>query len=155
MVLLPIPLDLHVLSLQLAFILSQDQTLHSSSLLPRLTSKVFTYRLGSSVCFILAPSVILSVTWFWILDFWFWIPDWDNLNPNPQSANPQSKIEFLGGTKIGNRHPTSETQLACRLTSHDFSYILPAIKITNLPQITDIAALSSLSMNVSLWYQKP
>ena len=30
MVLLPIPLDLHVLSLQLAFILSQDQTLHSS-----------------------------------------------------------------------------------------------------------------------------
>jgi hypothetical protein len=34
MVLLPIPLDLHVLSLQLAFILSQDQTLHSSSLLP-------------------------------------------------------------------------------------------------------------------------
>ena len=32
MVLLPIPLDLHVLSLQLAFILSQDQTLHSINL---------------------------------------------------------------------------------------------------------------------------
>jgi hypothetical protein len=35
MVLLPIPLDLHVLSLQLAFILSQDQTLHSSFFYPQ------------------------------------------------------------------------------------------------------------------------
>ena len=31
-----IPLDLHVLSLQLAFILSQDQTLHSSFFYPQL-----------------------------------------------------------------------------------------------------------------------
>ena len=37
-----IPLDLHVLSLPLAFILSQDQTLHRCSLLP--LQKTMTYK---------------------------------------------------------------------------------------------------------------
>ena len=49
MVLLPIPLDLHVLSLQLAFILSQDQTLHSSFFNSNLNPKIQTKAVFSSL----------------------------------------------------------------------------------------------------------
>ena len=50
----PLPLDLHVLSLSLAFILSQDQTLHGKSYLQKFYS-------GRVMCFMNLDSRRLSI----------------------------------------------------------------------------------------------
>ena len=63
MVLLPFPFDLHVLGPPLAFILSQDQTLHCKSLLhpsclhtQSMTGGLFSYSLNELLGF--SPKVI-------------------------------------------------------------------------------------------------